>query len=189
MFKSRRKKAMKLLADQYIKIDSITMLNFDSWKSTTDVILKQYIDEKFIIESRILGHTFELDYEQAEKSSPEEAVEDWLMMKKSLAKDYITRHLIYLGNGGQLISRQNWFCQRTVGELLTMIAIFQAILLGSVLPFTCNQGKVQGAADSKKQIEKLEQVRDSLRTELINCISNLPKPNDSPKDKTTKDKD
>ncbi|MFN8303225.1 MAG: hypothetical protein U0U46_12080 [Saprospiraceae bacterium] len=192
MIKSfRRKRAIKLLNEQLDKIDTLTFINYDNWKSYTDAIISQFIDEKFVRQSQIMGFTFDLNFEDDEDNdlTPEEIAEEWIMMKKHLGDDYVSRYINYLESGGDMTITPNWFCKRTVSEILSMIAIFQAILLGSVLPFTCNQGKIQGAADSKKQIEKLEQTQDSLRTELINCISNLPKPNDSPKDKTTKNKD
>ncbi len=178
MFKSRRKTAKKLLNRQLSEIESLTILNFDSWKKVTDAIIKQYIDEKFITESGIMGHTFELNYDEAEKTSAKKAAKDWLMMKKMLAHDYVERYIKYLDDGGELLLEPNWFQKKKTGELIAMISFFCAI----VLPFTCYQGKIQGAAESKDHIYKLKQECDSLRTELINCILNLPKPNDSPKE-------
>ena len=100
-----------------------------------------------------------------------------LKAKKIIAKRYIENCVNYITEGGELVNRPNWFCRRTTGEILTMIGLFQTILLGSILPFTCNQGKIQGSIDSKDQIHRLQYQNDILRTILIDCIGDTSKTN------------
>ena len=116
-------------------------------------------------------------------TEPESKREKWLKAQKILAKEYVDSCLKYLIDNGKMIVEPNWFCKRTVGEIIAIIMGFLTILLAIVLPFTCSQGKIQGAADAKEKIHYLETERDSLKVILLDCLSNLPKPVNNPKEK------
>lgn len=180
MFTSRRKKAIGLLTKRRSEIDEIqTMTGYERWRVRANAVVKQYIGDNEFHRQNFA----KVDLKAMPSLKDEKRKTAWVRSQKILAKEYMNSCIDFLNNDGNMVYEPNWFCKRTVSELLSMIAIFQAILLGSVLPYTCNQGKIQGAVDSKDKIRKLEGERDSLRTVLINCISNLSKPDNNPKEK------
>jgi len=180
MFVNRRKRAIKLLETQKAAISKITIYSFGKWKVRTDAIVKQYIGETDFHRQKFRT----LDLSNLPKpTEPESKREKWLKAQKILAKEYVDSCLKYLIDNGKMIVEPNWFCKRTVGEIIAIIMGFLTILLAIVLPFTCSQGKIQGAADAKEKIHYLETERDSLKVILLDCLSNLPKPVNNPKEK------
>lgn len=138
MNNSKSKKAIEVLKNQIQKLRSTSIQTV--WITETKAMIKIYLGE-------------ESDFYRSS---------DRLYHFPSDAKIYLETCIAHIEKFG-VYHKPNWFFKRTVGEILSMVAIFQALLFTIVLPFTCNQGRIQGAADSKDKIHKLESERDSFK--------------------------
>ena len=158
MSRSENRKAIKSLEIQKAKIDDPMHYNDWIWVAQTADIVRKYIGENSALNSTISAYTFTTQFNEPTHTKIEFA-KFW---KSQEAKQFIDSCIEYIEVHG-IQEKQNWFTKRTTGEILSMIAIFQALLFTIILPFTCNLGKIQGSADSKDKIYKLEFERDSFK--------------------------
>ena len=182
MFKSRRKKAIDLLKKRKAQIEKISSLtSYDRWRVRSNAIVNQYIGDNEFHRQKFA----KIDLTNMPKfGDPEEKKIRWIRAQKILAKEYITSCIEYLEDGSKMVDEPNWFSNRTVAEQLAIINV----LLWPLLFFTCNQGKKEGRMDSIQTITRLQSENEKLRDSLFQCISNLPKLDNSPEEQPSNEK-